>query len=208
MALSDLYSNINILLRWLHLIAGITWIGLLYFLNFVRVPLQADLDDATRTAVTRKLMARVLWWFRWGAMLTFLAGLGLFTLNYMYAPGAGFGPSQMFMEDGRITDRAGWIMFGMFLATIMWLNVWVIIWPAQKKMLGGKATAEELPHLRRRSYLVSRLNAYLSGPMLFGMLAPSHYAAINGPTLLIAIAIGLLVIWLALKASSSVGASV
>ena len=207
MPLSDWYSNINIWLRWLHVISALTWLGLLYFLNFVNVPLQASLDDAARQAVTRKLMARTLWWFRWGAMAAFLAGLALFTMNYMYAPGTGFGPSQLFMEDGRITDRAGWIMFAMFLATIMWLNVWVIIWPAQKKMLTGKATPEELPALRRRSFRVSRMNAYLSAPMLFGMLAPSHYAAINGTSLLIVIAIGIVAIWLAVKISVVVGSS-
>jgi uncharacterized membrane protein len=208
MALSDLYSNLNILLRWLHVIAAITWLGHLYFFNFVNVPLQAALDDAGKKAVNAKLLPRALWWFRWAAMITFLAGLLLFTMNYMYAPGTGFGPTPLFQDAQGVTARAGWIMFGMFFATIMWISVWFIVWPAQKKMLGGKATAEELPVLRRRSFLVSRANAYFSGPMLFGMLAPSHYGAINALTVLIAIAVGVLAIWWAAKASSSVGTSV
>ena len=208
MALSDLYSNLHLLMRWLHVLAGIIWVGHLYFFNFVNVPLQAALDDAGKKAVTAKLMTRALWWFRWGAMITFLAGLILFMMNYMYAPGAGFGSTSLFMDAEGITGRAWWILFGMTLATIMWFNVWFIIWPIQKKILGGTAKAEELPTIRRRAYLASRTNTYLSGPMLFGMLAPSHYGAINLVTVLIAAALGLAAIWHAIKFSSKVGTSV
>ena len=208
MALSDLYSNLHLLMRWLHVLAGIIWVGHLYFFNFVNVPLQAVLDDAGKKAVVPKLMTRALWWFRWGAMITFLAGLILFMMNYMYAPGAGFGSTSLFMDAEGITGRAWWILFGMTLATIMWFNVWFIIWPIQKKILGGTAKAEELPTIRRRAYLASRTNTYLSGPMLFGMLAPSHYGAINLVTVLIAAALGLAAIWHAIKFSSKVGTSV
>ncbi|OFW40602.1 MAG: hypothetical protein A3J28_02190 [Acidobacteria bacterium RIFCSPLOWO2_12_FULL_60_22] len=208
MALSDLYSNLHLLMRWLHVLAGIIWVGHLYFFNFVNVPLQAVLDDAGKKSVVPKLMTRALWWFRWGAMITFLAGLILFMMNYMYAPGAGFGSTSLFMDAEGITGRAWWILFGMTLATIMWFNVWFIIWPIQKKILGGTAKAEELPTIRRRAYLASRTNTYLSGPMLFGMLAPSHYGAINLVTVLIAAALGLAAIWHAIKFSSKVGTSV
>ena len=208
MALSDLFSNFHLLMRWLHVIAGIIWVGHLYFFNFVNVPLQAALDDAGKKAVTPQLMPRALWWFRWGAMITLLAGLILFVLNYMYTPGTGFGPSNIFTDAEGITDRAWWIMFGMLLATVMWFNVWFIIWPIQKKLLGGKASAAEAPKLRRRAYLTSRTNTYLSGPMLFGMLAPAHYGAINLLTLLIATVLGLLAIWWSIRSSSQVGKSV
>ncbi len=210
MALSDLYSNISILLRWLHVIAGITWLGLLYFFNFVNVPLQAALDDAGKKAVNPKLMPRALWWFRWGAMITFIMGLTLFTMIYMYTRGVGFGPNQQvfFEPGGGISQRAWWIIFGGSLATIMWFNVWFIIWPIQKKMLGGKASAEELPVIRRRAFLASRTNTYLSGPMLFGMLAPNHFGAIDIPILLVAVVLGLFAIWWAIKSSSSLGTSV
>ena len=209
MALSDLFGDLHILVRWFHVLAGITWVGHLFFFNFVNVPLQAALDDAGKKAVNPKLMPRALWWFRWGAMLTFLFGLILFTMVYMYAPGNGFGPSQFFLEpDGSISSRAWWIMFGMLLGTIMWFNVWFIIWPAQKKILGGKASAEELPTIRRRAYLTSRTNTYLSGPMLFGMLAPGHFGAIDLPTLLVAIVVSVAVIWHAIKFSGQVGTSV
>ena len=209
MALSDWFGDLHILVRWFHVLAGITWLGHLYFFNFVNVPLQAALDDAGKKAVNPKLMPRALWWFRWGAMLTFLFGLILFTMGYMYAPGNGFGPSDSFLEPGgAIAPRAWWIMFGMLLGTIMWFNVWFIIWPAQKKILGGKASAEELPAIRRRAYLTSRTNTYLSGPMLFGMLAPSHFGAIDLPTLLVATIVSVAVIWHAIKFSGKVGTSI
>lgn len=209
MALSDLFGDIHLFFRWLHVIAGITWIGLLYFFNLVNVPLQGALDDAGKKAVNPKLMPRALWWFRWGAMVTFLAGLVLFTLIYMYTPGAGFGPSAQFFEaDGSVADRAWWIMFGMLLATVMWFNVWFIIWPAQQKILGGKASPDELPPLRRRAFLASRTNTYLSGPMLFGMIAPNHFGAIDFPAVIVFGGMGLLAIWLAISSSSKVGTSV
>jgi uncharacterized membrane protein len=208
MALGDWYSNIHLLIRWLHVIAAITWVGHLYFFNFVNVPLQASLDDAGKKAVNPKLMPRALWWFRWGAMITFLAGLWLFTQLYMYTPGAGFGPSNLMMDAQGVTDRAWWILIGMTLGTIMWFNVWFIIMPAQRRILGGKATAEELPAIRRRAYITSRTNTYLSGPMLFCMLAASHYGAINLVSLLIFSAIALGLLWHAIKFSGKVGTSI
>ena len=209
MALTDWFSNVSILVRWIHVIAGITWIGHLYFFNFVNVPLQGALDDATKKAVNPKLMPRALWWFRWGAMITFLAGLVLFTLTYMYTPGLGFGSNSTFInEAGNLTSRAVWILFGMLLATIMWFNVWFIIWPAQKGMLSGKVPQDRLPAVRKRALLASRTNTFLSGPMLFGMLAPAHYGAINGVTLVVAIVLGLVAIWWSIRASGKVGASV
>ena len=111
--MSDFYSNFHLVIRWLHVIAGITWIGHLYFFNFVNVPLQAALDDAGKKAVNPKLMPRALWWFRWGAMITFLAGLWLFTQLYMYTRGVGFGPSNLMMDAQGVTDRAWWILIGM-----------------------------------------------------------------------------------------------
>lgn len=209
MALTDLYTNIQLLTRWLHVLAGIIWVGHLYFFNFVNVPLQGVLDDAAKKAVNPKLLPRALWWFRWGAMITFLSGLALFSIIYMYTPGVGFGPSNLFSNpDGSISGRALWILMGMLLGTIMWFNVWVVIWPAQKSMLQGKVPADRLPAVRKKALLASRTNAFLSGPMLFGMLAPSHYGAINTVTALVAIALGVIAIWWAIATSAKVGTSV
>ena len=155
-------------------------------------------------------MPRALRWVRWGAMSTFLAGLVLFTMIYMYTPGQGFGPSSLFMDTatGKMTDRAIWMLLGSILGTIMWFNVWFVIWPTQKSILSGKYTAEQLPDARKKALFFSRLNTYLSGPMLFGMLAPSHYGAINPVTALVAIGLGLVAIWHAIKFSPKVGTTV
>jgi uncharacterized membrane protein len=137
MAAGDFFTNFHLIIRWIHVWAGILWIGHLYFFNFVNIQLQGALDDAGKKAVNPKLMPRALWWFRWGAMITFIAGLILFTLNYMYVPGVGFGPSPLFSDESGLTQRAVWILLGMLFGTVMWFNVWFIIWPSQKAMLSG-----------------------------------------------------------------------
>jgi len=208
MALGDLYTNMQLLIRWLHVIAGIIWIGHLYFFNFVNVPLQGVLDDATKKAVNPKLMPRALWWFRWGAMITFLAGLILFTMTYMYTPGQGFGSNMLFRDAEGITGRAVWILFGMLLGFIMWFNVWMIIWPTQKRLLSGQVPADQIAAARKKAGFFSRVNTYLSGPMLFGMLAPAHYGAANPLTLVVAAALGSIAIWHSISVSSKVGTSV
>jgi uncharacterized membrane protein len=209
MALTDWFGDIHLLIRWLHVLAGITWIGLLYFFNFVNVPLQTELDDAGRDAVNAKLMPRALWWFRWGAEFTLLFGIFLFTLVYMYAPGQGFGPTPAFHEPGGgIAPRAWWIMFGMVLGAIMWFNVRFIIWPSQRKVLSGKAPLEDVTAIRRRAYLATRANAYLSAPMLFGMLAPNHFGAIDLPTLIAVIVVAVALIHHLIMVSDKVSGSV
>ena len=204
----DLFSATDMIARWLHVIAGIAWIGHLYFFNLVNVPLQGVLDDAAKKAVNPKLLPRALWWFRWGAMVTFLAGWVLFTMNYMYTPGLGFGPSVLFTDSDGMTGRAMWIMLGMLLGTIMWFNVWFVIWPAQKKMLSGQALPEELPAIRKRAFLASRINIYLSGPMLFGMLAPAHFGVMSFGNFIVFMAVALATVWWAIKASAQAGQSV
>ena len=209
MALGDLYSNVHLLLRWIHVIAGIVWIGHLYFFNFVNVPFQGTIGADVKKVVNPQLITRALWWFRWGAMTTFIVGLLLFTQLYMYVPSVGFGVSDQFSTAAGITGRAIWILIGMLFGTVMWFNVWFIIWPAQKKILtavrDGVAPDPKLP---RRALLTSRINAYLSGPMLFGMLAPTHYGAINVVTAIVAIALGLAAIWWAIDLSPKVAKSI
>ena len=203
--MSDFYSNFHLLIRWLHVIAGITWIGHLYFFNLVNVPLQGALEDATKKMINPQLMPRALWWFRWGAMTTFLAGVVLFILIYMYTPGVGFGPTSLFVDSDGITARAMWILFGMLLATIMWFNVWFVIWPAQKRLLTGKVPSADIPAVRKRAMLASRTNTFLSAPMLLGMLAPAHYGAMNGAVFLGVIAVGVVAVWISIRASYKVG---
>lgn len=190
MALDDAFSNIHLLVRWLHVIAGITWIGHLYFFNFVNLPLQGSLDDATKKLVNPQLMPRALFWFRWGAMVTFVAGLVLYTMTYMYTPGQGFGPTSLFKDADGLTGRSAWIHMGMAFGFMMWYNVWFIIWPAQKKLLSGTA-GDQAAALRTKAAKASKMNTYMSGPMLFGMLAPAHYGAANWVSIAVAIVLGL-----------------
>ena len=207
----DLFTHTHLLFRWLHVIAGITWIGMLYFFNLVNLPLQGTLDDATKKAVNPQLMPRALWWFRWGAMITFLAGWVLFTLNYMYSPGIGWGPTNLFSDTEGVTGRALWVMTGMLFGSIMWFNVWFVIWPAQKRILGlcgtPKATPEELPVVRARAAKFSRINTFLSGPMLFGMLAGPHLGVFNLWNFLVFTTIAMFAVSGAYKLSANVGKS-
>jgi uncharacterized membrane protein len=209
MALSDLFSNAQLFFRWLHVLAGVIWIGHLYFFNFVNVPFQGTIGADVKKVVNPQLITRALWWFRWGAMATFVFGLVLFTQLYMYTPGVGFGPSELFRAaEGGLTGRAAWILVGMTLGTIMWFNVWFIIWPAQKKILTSVRDGVAVdPALPKKALMASRTNAYLSGPMLFGMLAPSHYGGFNLLTLLVVSALGVGAIWYAIKTSPRVGTS-
>ena len=208
MALSDLYTNVQLLLRWIHVIAGLVWIGHLYFFNFVNIPFQGTIGADIKKTVNPQLLPRALWWFRWGAMTTFIAGLLLFTQLYMYS-NRSFGPTSLFFDEQGLTGRAIWILMGMIFGTIMWFNVWFIIWPAQQKIIRGvRDGAPAAPALPKRAALTSRVNTYLSAPMLFGMLGATHYGGINLVTAVVAIALGLVAIWWAYKTSPKVGTSI
>ncbi|MBI3548421.1 MAG: urate hydroxylase PuuD [Elusimicrobia bacterium] len=202
--MADANTTFQFLFRWLHVMAGITWIGHLYFFNFVNVPLQGALDDAAKKAVNPKLMPRALWWFRWGAMITFISGLVLFGMIYMGANLHGL----FYDMSGHVSDRALWIMTGMLLGTIMWFNVWFVIWPAQKKILSGQVQGDELAATRKRAGQFSRINTYLSGPMLFGMLAANHYPSLSFGAVAVFALVGLGAIWGAIYHSFIVGQSV
>jgi len=202
MAIDDFYTNAVFFMRWIHIFFGIMWIGHLYFFNLVNVPFQAVLAKELKPQVNPALLGRALWWFRWGAMVTFLMGLTL--LIYKYSVGNLWtDPST-----GQMTHRAMWILWGALLGTIMWFNVWFIIWPAQKQILGWmKAgnTPPEAPALAKRALFFSRTNTYLSGPMLFAMIAPNNYGSINAVTLLVSIVVGCGTVWGLIKMSPKVG---
>jgi uncharacterized membrane protein len=165
----SLFSNAGaeFLLRWLHLLAGITWIGLLYYFNFVQGPFFAEADAATKSAATQKLVPRALWWFRWGAMLTFLSGAAI--IGMRMGPGVAATPWGVA------------IMTGALFGTLMFLNVWLVIWPNQKVVIasavaaatGGQANPVAAA-AGRRAFLASRSNVVFSIPMLFFMGAASH----------------------------------
>jgi uncharacterized membrane protein len=161
-------SGFLFLLRWIHFLAGITWIGLLYYLNFAQVPFFAETEAPVRSGAQQKLLPRVMWWFRWGAMITFLSGW-LYLLHYWI---------------GRrgLTDPGTWvILLGGILGSVMWFNVWFVIWPAQKLVIqnaldtaAGKPANPAVPPKAARAGLASRTNVVFSIPMLFMMGAASH----------------------------------
>jgi uncharacterized membrane protein len=146
--------------RWLHILAGIMWIGLLYYFNFVQVPALAEAaKDGTAPGITKHVAPRALFWFRWGAVVTWLAGANLL--------GAHFFDAFFFRNTAYYA-----IGVGAWLGTIMLFNVWVLIWPNQQKILGLKpATDEEKAKARRIAFLASRTNTMLSIPMVFFMVA-------------------------------------
>jgi uncharacterized membrane protein len=154
--------GLEMLLRWGHFLGGITWIGLLYYFNFVQTEYFKEADITAKSDVIQKLVPRALWWFRWGAMFTLITGLGIFAIR-----GGG-----MSMD----------IYVGAWLGIIMFLNVWLIIWPNQKIVIasatqiasGGEPLPEAASALATAG-LASRTNALFSIPMLFFMAASSHY---------------------------------
>ena len=155
------------LLRWFHFLAGITWIGMLYYFNFVQTPFFAGAEPAVRSGmIVGSLVGRALWWFRWGAMFTFITGwLIVFHKMGQYG-GVGAFFDQWY----------GWAIFtGGVLGTVMWANVWFVIWPNQQKALGlVDYPAERKPEAARTAMLTSRLNTALSIPMLFCMVAQQN----------------------------------
>lgn len=157
----ELENFITYLFRWIHIFAGVIWIGILYYFNFIQTEFFKETDAAAKSSAISKLVPRALWWFRYGALFTFLSGLAL----------AGF-----------LSDAVNfYIMIGMLLGTLMFLNVWLIIWPAQKiviastdAVLGGGEADPVAAGALARAGLASRTNTLFSLPMLFFMGASAH----------------------------------
>ena len=145
--------------RWLHIMAGVMWIGLLYYFNFVQVPALAEAaKDGTGAGITKHVAPRALLFFRWAAVVTWLAGAMMLGANFLNA--------FLFLQKAYVP-----IGVGAWLGTIMLFNVWVLIWPNQQKILGlVSATDEEKARARRVAFLASRTNTALSMPMLFFMI--------------------------------------
>lgn len=155
--------NANSVLRWLHVFFGIVWIGLLYYLNFVQVPTMPSIPAELKGGVTGYIAPKVLFFFRYGALLTVLTGVAIAFLS-------GYGHRAMTFAGATASENL--IGLGMWLALIMAFNVWFIIWPAQKKILGlVEASAEEKAAAAPRALYASRTNTLLSLPMLYCMVS-------------------------------------
>ena len=146
------------LLRWCHVVAGIMWIGLLYYFNFVQIPNMGNIPDEQKPAIGKVIAPAALWWFRWAAMATIVFGIIL-------------AHDQGYLLEAILLSEGYWaIGIGMYLGTIMFLNVWLVIWPNQKKALGiVEVDAETKANAARKAMLFSRKNTILSIPMLVAM---------------------------------------
>jgi len=227
----DLNTLIQLILRWGHVVAGIAWVGLLWFFNWVNGPFQGKIDGPTKRAVNPELLPRALYWFRWGAAWTWITGILLAGLIYYHGkivfedPNAGnpwlwlavilivlavgfviynaimkavankvagaaiclalFAGSYLFLEYvGRFSGRALYIHAGAIFGTTMALNVWMLIWPNQKKIImatkAGTPLAADSPEVKIAG-LRSRHNTYMSVPLIFFMIS-NHYPTVYGST--------------------------
>lgn len=147
---------LEFIFRWAHVLFGIVWIGMLYYFNFVQTEYFKEAEADAKADAVKKLAPRALWWFRWGAMFTFLTGLYL-----LYSIGA---------HNNLTGQPVIWV--GAFAGILMFLNVWLIIWPKQQVVLGLKEG--DGPSSAAKAGLASRTNTLFSGPMLFGMLGSKH----------------------------------
>ncbi|MES2201106.1 MAG: urate hydroxylase PuuD [candidate division FCPU426 bacterium] len=184
-------TTLEALARWLHYMAGVMWIGHLWFFNFVNLNYQKDVPAELKKTVNPPLMLRALFMFRWGAMLTLLSGL--FLLQKIH------GLDGM-KTGGFDTDRGRFMAMGALFGVIMWINVWFVIWPRQKKILGGMQGGPAAdPKLAPQAALASKINTYLSVPMLLGMLGGAHgnYVIFGGgwSGLLAGVAVGLGIVY-------------
>ncbi len=159
-------AHLELLFRWGHFLAGVTWIGILYYFNFIQAGYLKAVTPEAKAEAFQHLVPNALWWFRFGALFTWLFGVLLLATKY------NFGDALMLQGEAAVIGMGAW------LGTIMFLNVWMIIWPNQKKVLGMvQVPAEEKPKAARIALLASRTNVVLSIPMLFFMAAAGH-----GPT--------------------------
>jgi uncharacterized membrane protein len=166
--------------RWLHVVVGITWIGLLYYFNFVQVPAFAEMEAAARNNAIDKLASRALWWFRWAAVATVATGIMILLLQKEGDK------AQLFSGDYMKSVSGMSIATGILLALTMFANVWLVIWPNQKKVIANarnvQAGGEADPAAAaagRRAALASRMNTIYSFTMLMFMVGTSHFFTVG-----------------------------
>ena len=150
-------------MRWLHVLCGVMWIGLLWYFNFVQIPSMPKIPDEQKPAISKVIAPEALFWFRWSALATVVTGLVLAAMNGYLASALGL--QSPFTAIG----------IGMWLALVMAFNVWFIIWPNQKKALGiVQVEADAKAKAARMAMLTSRFNTMFSVPMLFCMVAQQN----------------------------------
>jgi uncharacterized membrane protein len=160
--------------RWLHVLSGVMWIGLLWYFNFVQIPTMPSIPDEQKPAIGKHIAPEALFWFRWAAMATVAAGLVLAGLNGYLLQALSLGAVDGFAVPGHTV-----IGIGAWLGVIMWFNVWFVIWPNQQKALNIAGKYPDLaPEAKaaagKTAMLFSRTNTVLSVPMLFCMVAAQN----------------------------------
>lgn len=156
------------IIRWLHVLSGVMWIGILWYFNFIQIPTMPKIPDELKPAIGKHIAPEALFWFRWGAAFTVLFGLLLAWMSGYLGQSLALG-----LTDG-VTKHAA-IGIGMWFGLIMAFNVWFIIWPAQKIALGiVDAADDQKPAAARRAMLFSRTNTMLSIPMLYSMVSAQN----------------------------------
>jgi len=164
------YLDLWLIMRWFHVVAGVMWIGLLWYFNFVQIPTMPKIPDELKPAIGKHIAPAALFWFRWAAAFTVLWGLVL-------AYNQGYLVDALMLGAGKGLVSVTMIGIGMWFGMIMAFNVWFVIWPNQKIALGlVEAEADAKPKAARMAMLFSRTNTLLSFPMLYCMLAVSHGA--------------------------------
>ena len=162
-------NGLEVLLRWFHVLAGVTWIGVLYYFNFIQTPFfGSEIGGTAKGAMTRGLVPNALWWFRWGAMFTFLTGWCIVFYRMSFG---------IPLTDGYMTK----ILTGGLMGTFMWANVWFVIWPAQQVVIKNAeqvaSGGEPIPEAAARggkAGMASRTNTLFSIPMLFFMISAAN----------------------------------
>ena len=156
------------LFRYLHVLSGIMWIGLLWYFNFVQIPSMPNIPDEQKPAIGKVIAPKALFWFRWAALVTIVSGLIVAYLQ-------GYVHQAMILGIGSSDPKSTAIGIGMWLGIIMAYNVWFIIWPNQKKALGiVDCSPEEKAKSAKTAMLLSRTNTLLSFPMLLSMVAAQN----------------------------------
>jgi uncharacterized membrane protein len=165
------YSNPDFgvfIFRWLHVLSGVMWIGLLWYFNFVQIPNMAKIPDEQKPAIGKVIAPAALFWFRWAAKATIVTGLILAWMNGYLVEAITLG-----ITDG--VAKHTMIGIGMWMGAIMWFNVWFVIWPNQKRALGMvEVDADTKAKSARTAMLFSRTNTLLSIPMLFAMVSAQN----------------------------------
>jgi len=159
------YYYLTFFFRWIHVLAGVMWIGLLWYFNFVQIPNMPNIPDEQKPAIGKVIAPAALFWFRWAALATLITGFILGYLNgYLH-------DALTFSSDGKNLT----IGIGMWFGIIMALNVWGIIWPNQKRALGIiPVSGEEKAKSAKKAMIFSRINTLLSVPMLYCMVAAQN----------------------------------